>query len=708
MRSLEGQLRERFALARAWVETFLEADEKRRGKAFLALESAALLCGRHIDRRVSNALTEAEASGLLGQHKRISEGKIRVRVDELLARLGEFATKQVPAYREYRQLRHQIIERERHRLRIEEMMPRVMTAFVRNRLINDVYLPLIGDNLAKQIGAAGEGKRTDLMGLLLLISPPGYGKTTLMEYIANRLGLVFVKVNGPSLGHAVRSLDPAEAPNATARQEVEKINLAFEMGNNVMLYLDDIQHTHEELLQKFISLCDAQRRIEGVYQGRTRTYDMRGKKFCVVMAGNPYTESGEKFQIPDMLANRADTYNLGDILEGKDEAFALSYIENALTSNPVLAPLATREQADVYKIVRMAQGEEIAGTELNHGYAAVELQELEQVFLHLFRVQEVLLQVNKMYIESASQDDRFRIEPPFKLQGSYRNMNRMAEKVVAAMNDQEVEQLISDHYQGESQTLTTGAEANLLKLAELRGVSNPTQLARWKDIKAEYVRHKRMGGNADDPVSRVTGTLSGLSEGLDGIKDALVAGTNRGIDSKLDALNQQLSTIGAALSNGSGGETDQKLEALGSRLEGIRRVIREAAKKMAETPSVVVASASAAERPAGQAELADLEANPRVARAERLAGNEEWMKPYLLRLEAALEALHRPQLEVHMQAPEGLDQLLQNQVSLIERTLVPVVKTATLHMHDSRRLGETLDQVMVMLKQIDAQMRAGR
>jgi hypothetical protein len=106
------------------------------------------------------------------------------------------------------------------------------------------------------------------------------------------------------------------------------------MGNNVMLYLDDIQHTNPELLQKFISLCDAQRRIEGVWNGRTRTYDLRGKKFCVVMAGNPYTESGEKFQIPDMLANRADTYNLGDILEGKGDAFALSYIENAITSNP--------------------------------------------------------------------------------------------------------------------------------------------------------------------------------------------------------------------------------------------------------------------------------------------------------------------------------------------------------------------------------------
>ena len=112
-----------------------------------------------------------------------------------------------------------------------------LTSFVRNKLINDVYLPLIGDNLAKQIGASGASKRTDLMGMLLLISPPGYGKTTLMEYVASRLGMAFVKVNGPSIGHKVVSLDPSESPNATARQEVEKINLGFEMANNVMLTL---------------------------------------------------------------------------------------------------------------------------------------------------------------------------------------------------------------------------------------------------------------------------------------------------------------------------------------------------------------------------------------------------------------------------------------------------------------------------------------
>jgi replication-associated recombination protein RarA len=59
------------------------------------------------------------------------------------------------------------------------------------------------------------------MGLLLLISPPGYGKTTLMEYVASRLGIIFVKINGPALGHGVTSLDPAGAPNAAAREELK-------------------------------------------------------------------------------------------------------------------------------------------------------------------------------------------------------------------------------------------------------------------------------------------------------------------------------------------------------------------------------------------------------------------------------------------------------------------------------------------------------
>lgn len=74
---------------------------------------------------------------------------------------------------------------------------------------------------------------------------------------------------------------------------------------------------------------------------------LRGKRFTIVIAGNPYTESDDIFKIPDMLGNRADIYNLGDVLDGREDVFAMSYIENALVSHPVLQPLAARDPPDV-------------------------------------------------------------------------------------------------------------------------------------------------------------------------------------------------------------------------------------------------------------------------------------------------------------------------------------------------------------------------
>ncbi|QLC74082.1 DNA repair ATPase [Pseudomonas sp. LPB0260] len=478
-------------------------------------EAVALsLLAEEVPRRITEVDLRFTVTGLLGDHPRIQERSLVLAVDDYFARLRAHRAQFLPGLQRYQALRQEVVTREREALRLAEFKPRPLSSFVRNKLINDVYLGVIGDNLAKQMGTAGENKRSDLMGLLMLISPPGYGKTTLMEYVAHRLGLIFMKINGPALGHEVRSLDPAQAPDATSRQELEKLNLALEMGNNVMLYVDDIQHTHPEFLQKFISLCDGTRRIEGVWKGKTKTYDMRGKKFCVVMSGNPYTESGEVFKIPDMLANRADIYNLGDTLGGMQEAFALSYIENGLTSNPVLAPLATRDMGDVYRFVAKAEGKPFSSNELSHSYSGAEINEIVSTLQRLMQVRDVVLKVNQQYIASAAQADHYRSEPPFKLQGSYRNMNKMAEKISAVMNDAELLQLVADHYQGEAQLLTTGAEENLLKLAELRGNQTPEQAERWTQIKRDFLRNKAMGGSDSDVGGRVVAQLNDLVEGV--------------------------------------------------------------------------------------------------------------------------------------------------------------------------------------------------
>jgi hypothetical protein len=497
-------------------------------------------------------------TGLMGQHSRIKEQNIEVDYADFFARSHTYQQIQVPAFNDYHQLRTEILIEEKERLQLDEFKARPLSSFVRNQLIDKVYFPIIGDNLAKQIGAAGNNKRTDLMGMLLLISPPGYGKTTLIEYITNRLGLTFVKVNCPSIGHDQVSLDPAQAINATAEKEIEKINQSFEMGNNVMLYLDDIQHTNPEFLQKFISLCDGSRRIDGVWKGKSKTYDLRGKKFAVVMAGNPYTESGESFKIPDMLSNRADIYNLGDTLSGCESEFAMSFIENAMTSNSVLAPLANRNMQDLYKLIRICGGEDISLNELEHGYSQAEANEIQAVLSKLIVIRQTVLKVNAQYIASAAQDDKYRTEPPFKLQGSYRNMNKMAEKVVAVMNDEELESLIQDHYQGEAQTLSKGSEENLLKLGELRGTLTKDETERFQNIKDSFSRLNSLD-TAGSPAMLAVNQMSLLHEALENISSKLDKKTLSWDHSdqfyalaesiKETSTQEQLSTIANKISN---------------------------------------------------------------------------------------------------------------------------------------------------------------
>jgi hypothetical protein len=456
---------------------------------------------------------------LAGDHPRVRGGTLVVNLHEFQSRLGRYRHEVLPRFKALRQSKHRLLEQAERRLRTHEFKARVLTSFVRNRLIDEVYLPLIGDNLAKQMGAAGDSKRSDRMGMLLLISPPGYGKTTLMEYIANRLGLVFVKVNGPALGHGITSLDPAEASNASAREEVQRINLALEMGDNVMLYLDDIQHCNPELLQKFIPLCDATRRIEGVWEGQPRTYDLRGRKVAVVMAGNPYTESGDRFQIPDMLANRADVYNLGEIIGDSREAFELSYIENCLTSNAVLQPLSRMSSRDQRAVIRAAERGTVEGLELEGNLGSDQVGEMISVLEKLLRARDIVLKINREYIRSAAQADAYRTEPPFKLQGSYRNMNRLAERVVAVMNDAELQSLISSNYEQDAQTLTRDSESNLLKFKELIGILTPAEAERWEQIQYAYVESVRMQGvDGEDRAAQVLRSLTGLRDGLEAIR----------------------------------------------------------------------------------------------------------------------------------------------------------------------------------------------
>ncbi len=510
---------------------------------------------------------------LAGDHPRITAGKLEFHFHEFIARTARYRQATLPRFIALRETKHRLLRQADQQLKTGDFKPKVLTSFVRNKLLDEVYLPIIGDNLAKQIGASGEGKRSDRMGLLLLISPPGYGKTTLMEYVANRLGLVFVKVNGPALGYNVTSLDPAEATNASAREEVKKINMGLEMGDNVMLYLDDIQHCNPELLQKFIPLCDATRRIEGVWNGEAKTYDLRGRKVAVVMAGNPYTESGDRFQIPDMLANRADVYNLGEIIGDSREAFELSYIENCLTSNTALQPLARASSQDQRAVIRAAERGTTEGLELESNISPDQLADMLAVISKLNKVRDIILRVNRTYIRSAAQADAYRTEPPFKLQGSYRNMNRIAEKVVPVMNDAELQSLIMSNYEQDAQTLTRDGESNLLKFKELLGTLTHTEQERWESIKYAYVESVRMQGfDGEDSTAQVLGTLTGLRDGLESIRRTLAQAIAADqSNNRVVALQEGLAHLTAGLTSLGG----QMTEAIASGTQRMEQASRE-------------------------------------------------------------------------------------------------------------------------------------
>lgn len=514
---------ERFYIIQSWLEAFMQTGTRSDDKLYLD-ETACMILFKDHSYKEHVGTDTIEFSGLKGTHSVIQgEGKYVLKFHHFMTKMDNYFDTIVPAFTSFNQLKELLVKAYRQELKITELEPKVLSSFVRNRLINEVYFPLIGANLAKQIGAAGDDKRTARMGMLLLVSPPGYGKTTLMEYLAKTMGLHFVKINGPTIGHSITSIDPHEATTSGARAELKKINLSFEMADNVMLYVDDIQHCSAEFLQKFISLADGQRKMDGIFEGESKTYDLRGKRFCVVMAGNPYTESGEQFKIPDMLANRADVYNLGDVIGSSDQLFKLSLIENCVAENRYLQRISNSSFDDLYKLINYIETNTDMLPELEGNYNQQEVDDAIAVLRSIIRIRDVVMLVNQQYIASAAMKDAYRTEPPFKLQGSYRNMSKMAGKIVPLMNPEEVNTLILSHYEGESQTLTSDAEANLLRFKEIAGFLTPQQTERWNQIKEIFVKNNKFGGLSErDSSCQMLAQLNSFNEHLESIAKAII------------------------------------------------------------------------------------------------------------------------------------------------------------------------------------------
>lgn len=510
---------DRFLLVTNWINAFIDEDENYESYRKYVEEAAVRILFSQEKYELLFGKDEVVVHDLKGNHQILDDGNLSIIYHQFIDKLDQFTQIDVPRYLAFSQLKENKVKAYEKGLKINELEPKVLTSFVRNKLINDVYLPLIGNNFAKQLGAAGDNKRTARMGMLLLISPPGYGKTTLMEYLAKIMGLHFVKINGPTIGHSITSIDPFEAKTSGEREELKKINLSFEMADNVMLYLDDIQHLNAEFLQKFISLADGQRKIDGIFENDSKTYDLRGKRFCVVMAGNPYTESGSKFQIPDMLANRADVYNLGDVIGDTENLFKLSLIENAAIENPSLEKIASKSFLDFYALIDYVESASEQIPDLEGNYLKQDVDDFTAVLRHVLKIRNVVLKINQNYIQSAAMQEDYRTEPAFKMQGSYRNMNKLVAQVVPIMNSKEIDTLILSHYESESQTLTADTESNILKMKELAGLITEEEKKRWEEIKEIFRKNNKHGGLGKD--DKVFSQLLEFNENLEGIIGAI-------------------------------------------------------------------------------------------------------------------------------------------------------------------------------------------
>jgi len=98
-------------------------------------------------------------------------------------------------------------------------------------------------------------------------------------------------------------------------------------------------------------------------------------------------------------------------------------------------------------------------------------------------------------------------------------MNKIAEKIISIMNEEELFEKILASYENDSQTLSSGAEANMLKWKEIVGCLNSEEQKRWDEIKKIFVKNKVAKG--DDKLGQMVSILSNLTENLEMIKDVL-------------------------------------------------------------------------------------------------------------------------------------------------------------------------------------------
>ena len=172
-------------------------------------------------------------------------------------------------------------------------------------------------------------------------------------------------------------------------------------------------------------------------------------------------------------------------------------------------------------MIHLAETGSSEGLDFEAAHSSAEMTEYVEVLKKLFMVRDIISKVNLAYIDSASQADEYRTEPAFKLQGSYRDMNKIAEKVVPILNQEELDMLVYSHYESESQTLTSDGEANLLRFKEMTNKLSEMEDTRLSEIREVFNRMQRNKHYGGDSVGRVVEEIESLGKALEGIQDSI-------------------------------------------------------------------------------------------------------------------------------------------------------------------------------------------
>ena len=114
------------------------------------------LPGKFPKHDVVNQSVVCPVEDMVGSHDLIQDKVYTLHYCQFMTKLRVHQQTTLPKFHEFQTLRNSIVTRMSQQLRLDEFKPRVMTTFVRNQLIDKIYLPLIGDDLAKQIGAEGD------------------------------------------------------------------------------------------------------------------------------------------------------------------------------------------------------------------------------------------------------------------------------------------------------------------------------------------------------------------------------------------------------------------------------------------------------------------------------------------------------------------------------------------------------------------------